>query len=285
MIKALIAGQRDPRAIAELAIGKMRPKHADLAEALDGSSSPPRRAGPAAAGPDRRPRPTGSLSSLPAITAADRAMPAAQGVNADGITGPDAGTGPDAVVLPAWPGWRRSPARRHRPAQPIIAEIGLDMTCSRTPAHLVSWAGRARRPASPGRGPGPGKPGKGNPYLRGSLGELAASAARTDTFLGERYRRIARRRGKAKAQVAVARSILVIILHLLADPAARFRDLGPGYYDTYIEKQRRPATDPADRSPRPRRHPRPSEASRGLTHTAPADPPADEGQGPLPPAR
>ena len=70
-----------------------------------------------------------------------------------------------------------------------------------------------------------GPAGKGNPYLKGVLGEAAAAAARTDTFLGERYRRIARRRGKLKALVAVARSILVIIWHLLADPAARYQDL------------------------------------------------------------
>ena len=56
-----------------------------------------------------------------------------------------------------------------------------------------------------------GKKGQGNGYLRGSLGQAAIGAARTATFLGERYGRIARRRGKAKAQVAVARSTLVII--------------------------------------------------------------------------
>ena len=71
-----------------------------------------------------------------------------------------------------------------------------------------------------------GRTGKGNPYLKGVLGEAAAAAGRTDTFLGERYRRIARRRGKLRALVAVARSILVIAWHLLADPAARFRELG-----------------------------------------------------------
>ena len=68
-----------------------------------------------------------------------------------------------------------------------------------------------------------GKTGKGNPYLKGALGEAAAAAARTDTFLGERYRRIVKRRGKLEALVAVARSILVIIWHLLADPETRFR--------------------------------------------------------------
>ena len=75
----------------------------------------------------------------------------------------------------------------------------------------------------------PRQEGNGNAYLRGSLGQAATGAARTATFLGERYGRIARRRGKAKAQVAVARSILVIIWHLLSDPAARYADLGPDY--------------------------------------------------------
>ena len=65
------------------------------------------------------------------------------------------------------------------------------------------------------------------------------AAARTDTFLGERYRRIARRRGKRKALAAIARSILVIIYHLLADPEARYHDLGPDHYDTRVNRDRK----------------------------------------------
>ncbi len=80
---------------------------------------------------------------------------------------------------------------------------------------------------NPVRAPQPRRPkGKGNPYLKGVLGEAAAAAAKTDTFLGERYRRLVKRRGKLKALVAIARTILVIIWHLLADPAARYHDLG-----------------------------------------------------------
>ena len=80
---------------------------------------------------------------------------------------------------------------------------------------------------------------QGRPLAQGALGEVAATAARSDTFLGERYRRLARRRGKRKALTAIARSILVIIFHLLNDPAARFNDLGPGYYDDRATTERK----------------------------------------------
>ena len=80
---------------------------------------------------------------------------------------------------------------------------------------------------------------KGNPYLKGVLGDAAPAAAKTNTFLGERYRRIVKRRGKLKALVAVARSILVIVWHLLNHPTARFHDLGPGYHTNRIATERR----------------------------------------------
>jgi transposase len=124
-------------------------------------------------------------------------------------------------------------------AQAIIAEIGLDMSVFGTPGRLVSWAKRCPQTRQSGKKNTAGSPGKGDPWLNGPLGEIAASASRTDTFLGERYRRLAKRRGKRKAQAAIARSILVIIFHLLADPAARFRDLGSGYYDERISAERK----------------------------------------------
>ena len=111
-----------------------------------------------------------------------------------------------------------------------------------TPEHLVSWAKLCPRTIQSGpvtRAGKTGKTGKGNPYLKGALGEAAAAAAKTNTFLGERYRRIVKHRGKLKALVAVARSILVIVWHLLANPAARFRDLGPNVHTNRIAIERR----------------------------------------------
>ena len=101
------------------------------------------------------------------------------------------------------------------------------------------------RPARKGNG----STGHGNRYLARVLGEAAVGAARTDTFLGERYRRIARRRGKKKAIVAVGRSILVIIWHLLSNPQARFHDLGSDHYDNRIGTAAQRATTSAGSKP------------------------------------
>jgi len=105
--------------------------------------------------------------------------------------------------------------------------------------HRARWAKLCPRTIQSGAIQRSGKSGKGNPYLKGALGEAAAAAAKTNTFLGARYRRIVKRRGKLKALVAVARSILVIIWNLLSDNHARFRDLGPDYHATRINTERK----------------------------------------------
>ena len=240
MIEALIAGQRNPKALADLAIGRMRAKRKELAEALDGRFEDHH--GELArilldqidalTAPDRPRWMSGSASSSPRSPPRRASTPTAPPGRA-----PAAARTPPCC--PRWPGWMRSPAAGITAAAAIIAEIGLDMTVFGTPGRLVSWAKRCPQTRQSGKKTTSGKAGKGNPWLNGILGEIAASAARTDTFLGERYRRLARRRGKRKALAAIARSVLVIIFHLLADPAARFRDLGPGYYDNRISRDRK----------------------------------------------
>ncbi|SNS98301.1 Transposase IS116/IS110/IS902 family protein [Streptosporangium subroseum] len=109
-----------------------------------------------------------------------------------------------------------------------------------TAGHLASWARFApKAKESVGKKKGRNSTGHGNRYLARVLGEAAVTAGRTDTFLGERYRRIARRRGKKRAIVAVGRSILVIVWHLLSDPQARFKDLGADFYQSRINPERK----------------------------------------------
>ncbi len=208
MMDQLIAGERDPRVLAQSARGSMRGKIASLEQAFVGSF------GDHHAFLLRQMLGRIDALSTDIATLEDRIeeqiAPFAHAVNQlDEIPG---------VGVTA--------------AQAIIAEIGLDMSRFPTPAHLASWAKFAPGvKESAGRNKGNGSTGHGDPYLARVLGEAAVGASRTDTFLGERYRRIARRRGKKKAIVAVGRSILVIVWHLLSDPDAHFHDLGSDFYD------------------------------------------------------
>ena len=115
-------------------------------------------------------------------------------------------------------------------AQVIIAELGTDMSVFPTPGHAAGWARLTPRTNQSGASARPGRTGKGNPYLRGALGQCVMASARTSTRLGAQYRRIARKRGKQKAITAVSRVICEIAWILISDPGARFTDPGPGYY-------------------------------------------------------
>jgi transposase len=239
MVEALIAGERDPKVLAGLARGRMKAKHAALVEALTGRFDDHHAELARMLGDqiDTLSAQIGTLTTR--IEQLLAAIPTAQGVDADGTTGPGAGTGPDAAVLPAVARLDEVTGIGRNAAQVILAELGLDMGVFPTAGQLVSWARLCPRTIQSGTKTRSGVTGKGNPYLKGILGEAAAAAAKTDTFLGERYRRLVKRRGKRKALVAVARSILVIVWHLLADPAARYHDLGAGYYASRIDKDKK----------------------------------------------
>ncbi len=208
MLDALVAGERDPKVLAQLARTRLRGKISDLEEAFTGYFTD-HHAWLLAKMLTRIDQIDADIADLENNIAAQIA-PFDQAVDR----------------LDEIPGVGRVAAHV------MIAEIGLDMTRFATPNHLASWARFAPGvKESAGKKKGAGSTGHGNPYLARVLGEAAVCAGRTDTFLGERYRRIARRRGRKKAVVAVGRSILVIVWHLLSDPETRFHDLGPDFYD------------------------------------------------------
>jgi transposase len=235
MVEALIAGERDPRRLADLARARMKTKRPALIKALDGRFDD-HHAELARMLLDQIDTLTAQIGTL--TTRIDDLLVAAEPGEDDGGANP---TGDAAAHsgLSTVERLAEIPGIGSTGAQAILAEIGLDMTQFPTAAHLVSWAKLCPRTVQSGPVTRGGKTGKGNPYLKGALGEAAATAARTDTFLGERYRRIVKRRGKLKALVAVARSILVIVWQLLSDPSARFHDLGSDYHTSRINIDRR----------------------------------------------
>lgn len=216
MLDAIAAGQRDPKALAQLARGSMRGKIRRLEEALDCSFFTEDHAAVLAmmlAAID------GYTAQIQALTEKIETLIAPYLRQVDQL---DAVHGIGRVC-----------------AQDMIAETGTDMTVFPTASHLVSWAKWSPQvKQSAGKRKGSNATGRGNPYLGAALGEAAISAGRTQSFLGARYRRLARRMPNKKALVATGNSMLTIYHALLSDPEACYQDLGADYYEQRMHVRR-----------------------------------------------
>jgi transposase len=216
MLDAIAAGQRDPKALAQLARGTMRGKIARLEEALDCSFFTGEHAAVLAmmlAAIDHYTAQIAALTARIEALAEPYLHQVAQLDEIDGI----------GVIC----------------AQDIIAEIGAEMAVFPTAAHLVSWARWSPQvKQSAGKRKGSNATGRGNPYLGAALGEAVICAGRTQSYLGAKYRRLARRMPKKKALVATGNSMLAIVHALLSDPQARYTDLGADYYEQRMHTRR-----------------------------------------------
>ena len=209
MLTAIIAGERNPKVLAQMAQTRMRGKIRQLEEALDCSFFTEQHAFILQM----------MLANIDHLTAQVKELTAKIEVLCEPYAR-------QIAQLDAIPGFGVITA------QDIIAEIGTDMTVFPTAGHLVSWARQAPQVSeSAGKRKGKNATGRGNPYIGGALGEASVNAGRTQTFLGAKYRRLVRQMPKKKAQGAISRTQLVITHALLSDPEADYTDLGTDYYE------------------------------------------------------
>jgi transposase len=207
ILAALVAGETDGAALAQFAQGRLREKIPQLERALVGRVGPHQRFLVA--------------EQVAHIDYLDAAMARVSAEIAERVR-PDE----DAITrLDTIPGVGRSVA------EALVAEIGADVGRFPTAKHLASWAGMCPGNHESGGKRRSGATRKGSPWLRACLVQAAHAAARTKgTYLAAQYRRLAARRGRAKAAVAVAHSILVIAYHVLLDGTV-YGDLGGNYFD------------------------------------------------------
>jgi transposase len=216
MLAALVAGEKDPEALAKLARGKLRKKIPDLKRALQGRVTPHHQflleqlldhlahlEGQLARFSARI-----EVALRPFVDEATRArLDAIPGVN-------------DQTI------------------ENVVAEIGVDMKQFPTAGHLASWAG-----VCPGNEESAGKrkrsrTTKGNVWLRRALCQVSWAAARKKgSYFQAQYRRLAGRRGKKRAAMAVGHTVLEVFYHLLKTPTLEYRELGGNYFDT-LDPQR-----------------------------------------------
>jgi transposase len=210
MLEALVAGSTDSQALAELALGKLRSKREQLARALEGRVGPHHRF---------------ILSELLCqIDSLDETIDRFNAAIQEACQA-EAPFGEAVARLDTIPGIARCAAEQ------IVAEIGTDMGRFPSAAHLAAWAGLAPGNHQSGGKRYPGRTRQGNLSVRRVLIEAAHAASHTkETFLSAQYHRLAARRGKKRALVAVAHSILVICFHLISRKQD-YQELGADYTD------------------------------------------------------
>jgi transposase len=207
MLEALVSGETDAAAMAQLAQGRLRDKLPELERALAGR-----------VGPHQRFLLARQLAHIDFLDAAIAEVSAQ-------ITERLRPFEPELQRLVTIPGVGR------RTAEVLLAEIGTDMRRFPTPAHLASWAGMCPGNDESAGKRRSGKTRKGSPWLRSALIEAARAAGRSkQTYLAAQYHRLAARRGTKRAAVAVGHTILVIAYHLLSEDDI-YRDLGDRYFD------------------------------------------------------
>jgi transposase len=213
MLEALIAGQQDVAALADLARGRLRPKRAQLEEALQGYFTP-----------HHSFLLTEYFSQMDYL---DDAIDRVSEVIAQYLAAEQ-----EAIAL-----LDTIPGVSQRTAEILLAEIGTDMTRFPSAKHLASWAGMCPGNYESGGKRLSGKTRKGSRWLRQVLVEAAHVAAKTkQTYLAAQYKRIAARRGKKRALIALGHTILVIVYMLLTRKQP-YQDLGAAYFDS-LEQQR-----------------------------------------------
>jgi transposase len=205
----LIAGERGPRVLAELARGRARVKIPQLRQALEGAEFfTPELAALLQVMLARIDRMDAEIAALTAVI--------------DQLLAPHEEQLQQAESMPGW---------GRRAAQDVLAETGADMSRFPTGGHLASWAGRTPLDSQSGSRAGRARHRHGNRYVAAVTGETAAAAGKTQTREGARHRRISRRRGRAKAIVATGNTQMRVYHKLLSSPGTRYEDLGWDYYE------------------------------------------------------
>jgi transposase len=213
----LIAGERNPKVLAQLARARARRKITELEQALDGAEFfTGEHAALLQAMLERIDRVNEEIARLSEVIERLLAPYEEQLQQAESM-----------------PGWGR------RSAQDAVAETGADMTKFPTGGHLSSWAGKTPLDHQSGKRAGQARHKKGNKYLAAVTGETAVAAGKTATREGARYRKLVRTRGKGKAQVAVGNTQLRVYHKLLSNPGMRYHDLGPDYYQRQATLRRK----------------------------------------------